>query len=177
MERQELLQRQNQMLSYLSSLPRKIVQVHGHDSVAEFVLHSLCDEHCFNLAKAAYFVDNPDFDCMKGVAGFSRDEMADDAHTLWDDPVRFQDVAQNSLFNQKVRSHERVSLKRNDHAYEKVGHEIAQELGLQAPVLCSWEMKHGNHGLLIAQRVDETEPLVGDYLINGASLLSFCPIR
>lgn len=172
-----MLQRQNQMLSYLNSLPRKMLQVHGHDCVADYVLHSLCHEHCFNLAKAAYFVDNPDFNCLKGVAGFSRDEVYDDVHALWDDPVRFNDVAQNSLFNQKVRSHERVSLKRNDQTYEKVGLEIARDLGLHAPVFCTWEMKHGNHGLLIAQRADETEPLVDDYLVNGASLLSFCPIR
>lgn len=177
MERHELLQRQNQMLNYLNSLPRKMLQVHGHEGVADFVLHSLCHEQCFNLAKAAYFVDNPDFNCLRGVAGFARDEVYDDVHALWDDPVRFNEVSCNSLFNQKVRAHERVSFKRNDQAFEKVGHEIAADLGIPSPVLCTWEMKHGNHGLLIAQRADEAEPLIDDYLINGAILLSFCPIR
>lgn len=177
MERHEFLHRQNQMLSYVNSLPRKIVQVHGRDSIADFVVHSLCNEQCFNLAKAAYFVDNPDFNCLRGIAGFSRDEASADVQELWNDPERFHEMVVTSLFNQKVRAHERVSFKRNDHAYEKVGHEIAQELSIANPLLCSWEMKHGNHGLFIAQRADENDPLMDEYILNGVSLLSFCPIR
>ena len=42
--------------------------------MSEFVLHDICNPNCFNLQKAAFLVDNPDFDCLKGVAGFSADE-------------------------------------------------------------------------------------------------------
>ena len=59
------------ILNTLSKLPRKMLSLKGQENVTEFVLHELCHKNCFNLDKAAYFVDNPDFDCLKGMAGFA----------------------------------------------------------------------------------------------------------
>ena len=66
------LERQNRMLHHLAQLPRLMIDVHGRDNISEFILHELCSEPCFNLRKAAYLVDNPDFNCLRGVAGFAR---------------------------------------------------------------------------------------------------------
>ena len=41
MERQDLLQREHQMLSFLSRLPRKMLTLHGAENVTELVLHDL----------------------------------------------------------------------------------------------------------------------------------------
>ena len=62
------------ILDKLCHLPRKILSLHGHDNITELILHELCNEQCFNLEKAAYFIDNPDFDCFKGVAGHCRSQ-------------------------------------------------------------------------------------------------------
>src|SRR5437762_734031 len=103
MNREELLAKQNRMLLCLTGLPKKMVSLHGAENIGEFVLYDLCNECCFNLSKAAYFVDNPDFNCTKGVAGFSRNEIQNACSGVWDNPEAFSSCMRNSSFNQKVR--------------------------------------------------------------------------
>ena len=69
------LDRRHNVLHHLTHLPRKIVSLNGAENLTEFVLHDLCQSRCFNLPKAAYFVNNPDFNCIKGVAGVHADEL------------------------------------------------------------------------------------------------------
>ena len=64
----------NRILIHLSTLPQKILSLHGRADLAEFVLRDLCHERCFNLKKAAFFIDNPDFNHLKGIAGFCHEE-------------------------------------------------------------------------------------------------------
>src|ERR1700691_4148672 len=103
MEHYEQLQRQCKMLSCLAALPKRILSLHGEDNVTEFVLHDLCHQDCFNLNKAAYFVDNPDFNCSKGVAGFSRDEPFNECEVIWSKADAFSEHMKKSAFNQRVR--------------------------------------------------------------------------
>lgn len=74
MEHTTMSPRHKQVLVCLSCLPHKMLSVHGLSNATEFVLHELCQSSCFNLKKAAYFVDNPDFDRLQGVAGFNKEE-------------------------------------------------------------------------------------------------------
>lgn len=172
----ELLHRQNAMLGKMISLPRKMLQLKNQDNMTEFVLHELCHRDCLNLEKAAYFVDNPDFNCFKGMAGFSLPEayVSDD---IWKNPSSFSTHMQGSAFNQKVRGLARPSLRRDNKADEDIVHAVATELHLQNPGYYSWDMKHDNHGILIYERgCKEGDACSVDYVLNGLSLLSFCPI-
>lgn len=176
MNHDEYLQKQNKVLDYLSNLPRMIVTLHGRENTTEFVLHDLCHEDCFNLNKAAYFVDNPDFDSLKGVAGFFRDEGYRNEQSIWEKPEDFSGFMRSSKFNQMVRNVSDRSFKRNDNSNAmSMIKNIAHILGFGSHVFCSWPMKHENYGLLIYEKATDNS-ILDDYLLNGLSLLSFCPI-
>jgi hypothetical protein len=175
MKPKEKLQRQHEVLRYLSGLPRLMLMLKERDNVPEFVLHDLCHPTCFNLNKAAYFIDNPDFNCLRGVVGLSRDEVKFDKQIIWDNPEEFSYSMQSSPFNQKVRDIERSSSKMNG-SEEEIVQELAHLLGIVQPSACTWNMKHDNYGLLVFEKAAFDDTAVDEYLINGVSMLSFCPI-
>jgi hypothetical protein len=176
MESLDVLQREHRMLNYISSLPRRMLQLHGSENVTEFVLHDLCREQCFNLTKAAYFIDNPDFNWTKGVAGFSRQEAFGKSDAIWEKPEEFSTHMKNSAFNQKVRSMARCSLKKFDDGHKDLAAELANDLGFANHDYCTWNMKHDNHGFVVYERADVNDTFAHDHMINGVSLLSFCPV-
>jgi hypothetical protein len=171
-----LLEQQKNILERLSMLPRKILSLHGHDHVAEMVLYELCNENCFNIDKAAYFIDNPDFDYLKGIAGHCRSEIMPPDTDIWQGPKELTE----SAFSKKVRTlmHE-SSYKRKKNEQDTVGH-IAQELDLSCHGFYAWPMKHDNHGIFIYERShagDENAQAQDKFLPEGVVLLSFCPVR
>ncbi len=176
MKPNERLQRQHEVLKCLSKLPRMILLVSERNNVPEFVLHELCHPACFDLVKAAFLVDNPDFDCVHGIAGLARDEMDVTDSDIWDYPDDFSMQMQLSPFNQKVREVERASLQRNGGEQNELIADVANLLGLEQPSACYWNMKHDNHGILIFERAAFDDHGIDEYLINGVSMLSFCPI-
>lgn len=151
-----------------------MLKLHGADNISEFVLHELACKDCFNLAKAAYFVDNPAFDCLKGVAGFAQEEACQLSIPIWDDPDRFSNHMQSASFNQKVRNCVQLSCKNCATPDEELLHELAMQLGMTNFDYCTWQMKHDNHGYLLYQTCGQLPDK--DMLISGLSLLSFCPI-
>lgn len=168
------LERQNRMLHHLARLPRLMIDIHGRDNVSEFILHELCSAPCFNLRKAAYFVDNPDFNCLHGVAGFVDDQAYQDQE-IWESPDEFSKYMQNAAFNNHVRSIHYDGL--NDAEREhKVLTEMAKQLGFGTCANCSWKMRHDNHGILMYEKADPEDSLVEDHILDGMSLLSFCPV-
>lgn len=170
------MERRSTMLNYLSHLPRKMLLLHDIDAIAELVLHELCSERCFNLNKAVYFIDNPDFDCMKGVAGFSRDEAFNHGAGMWDDPHAFTQYIKDAPFNKKVRSMQRCSMKRNETADNDMMRSLAEECAITSPQCHVWDMKHHNRGVFIYEKpTDECD--VDEYIQNGVCLLSFCPVN
>ena len=175
MESQNILKKQHQMLEHLCNLPRKILELHEVSNTTEFVLHDLCQEQCLNLEKAAYFVDNPDFNCTQGVTGFSREEAFQDPH-IWQNPKGFSDHMRNASFNKKVRSLSRCSLKKSDDVQKELAETIAHDLGFKDYAFCSWGMRHDNHGFVVYERTKDCDVATQEYIANGLALLSFCPL-
>lgn len=161
-------------LHLLNSIPRYIVQMHGVDNISEFVLHNICCSDCFNIRKAAYFVDNPAFNCLKGVVGYDQDEAYHEPLQIWNNAQAFSQHMKASQFNQKVRNCHQYSCKNCDVPDENLLQNIASDLGMDTFNYCTWEMKHENHGYLIYQKNDDNHEQ--EELLNGLTLLSFCPI-
>lgn len=173
-------EREHKILYFLSKLPRNILSVMGNDNVPEFVLYSLADKQGFDFTRVAYFVDNPDFDWVKGVAGVAQAEAYEkNGHDIWTDPNDFSEYMKKAPFNQKVRAISSASFRRKGATDKDIAESVADTLGLDRFRFCSWDMKYDNHGLLVYEpksidNVDESKEseLIGD----AASLLSFCPV-
>lgn len=164
------------LLNYLSHLPKKIVSLDGMSNTPEFILHELCQENCFNLSKAAFFVDNPDFNFLRGVAGFSSTEAYADAAKMWEQPHDFTDYMRRAEFNQRVKNMSLQSFKRGEALTDEAAATIARELGFKNPAFRSWQMKHDNHGFLVYEYNGSALPGIEEHLDNSLYLLNFCPL-
>lgn len=160
---------------HLVGLPRKILQLHGRDNVTEFILHELSNEDCFNLERVAYIIDNPDFNCLKGVAGYCRPEAYHAKQTIWQEPDRFSEHMKKAQFNNKVRHFSKPSLVKKGSSDEQIVRSIAPELGFVHPFFYAWKMKHDNHGILVYEKKDDHADDY-DYLLEGLCLIGFCPV-
>ena len=166
--------RKRNIMHTLSRLPRRILQLHGRDNVIEFVLHELGRADCFNLHRAAYVIDNPDFNCLKGVAGFCKEEAYCEPD-IWDHPEKFSDHMKSCAYNNQVRCYNAESYLKHGKKDADIVKEIAKDLGFEHPSYYAWQMKHDNHGLLLYEKDDEEE-CDCDYLIDGLCLIGFCPV-
>ena len=122
--------RYQQLLKCFTHLPEQILSLHDIDNVTEYVLHSLCVEDCLNLSKAAYFIDNPDFDCLKGVAGFNKQEETYTYDVPLNDHNHFREHVSNCAFNKKVRDISAPSGRRANMAPERTVDFLAHKLRL-----------------------------------------------
>lgn len=176
MKRNEALERKKREIMHrLSTLPRKVLQLYGRENVAEFILHELGKEDIFNLKKAAYVVDNPDFDCIKGVAGYCKPESFSAEKNIWDNPEDFTAHMENSEFHKKIRCLCKPSCVKQGASDDQIVNEIADELGFEHPAYYSWTLKNNNHGILLYEKDDDQE-CDCDYLYEGLYLIGFCPI-
>ncbi len=169
-------ERMRNIMHCLSCLPRKILGLHGRENVIEFVLHELSKQECFDLERAAYVVDNPDFNCIKGVAGFCRPEAYQSQSDIWDEPDDFSEHMLQSAYNKKIRSFERDSCVKKGEKSEQIVKEIAEELGFEHPSFYTWKMKHDNSGILLYEKHDKDAKCECDYLLDGLCLIGFCPV-
>jgi len=178
MDSDKILHRRHAILGCLTQLPRKMLSLKEKENITEFVMHELCKPECFNLEKAAYFVDNPDFDCLKGIVGIWRPEVYTDGDDdIWQDPQSFSAHMQGSPFNQTVRGVMRPSLRKNNYSDNEVVEIIGRTLHMTNPGYYAWDMKHDNHGLLVYEKqCKDGDSCDLDTVINGLSLLAFCPI-
>ncbi len=175
MKRHKTSRKKRNVTHHLAGLPRKILQLHGRDNVTEFVLHELGNEDCFNLERVAYVIDNPDFDCLKGVAGYCRPEAYHAKSTIWEEPDVFSAHMKKSAFNNKIRHFCKPSRVKKGESDKKIVTAIAPELGFEHPSFYAWKMKHDNHGILLFQKGDD-ESGDYDYLLEGLCLIGFCPV-
>ncbi|OQA35612.1 MAG: hypothetical protein BWY54_00534 [Candidatus Dependentiae bacterium ADurb.Bin331] len=169
------LNKHNQILRHLSEIPGRMISIHGRENVAAFVLSDLCHENGFNLTRAAFFVDNPDFDCFKGIAGVHKG----DSHgisNVWQDADQYSSYMISSPFNKLIRSIEQKSMARNGHDEKEAVHKIAHELNFVQPKHYSWRMKHDNKGIFVFDHVHGELEELAEHMQNCIHLFSFCPI-
>ncbi|MBP9765478.1 hypothetical protein KBD08_04040 [Candidatus Babeliales bacterium] len=163
--------KEKMLLHKLGSFPQNIATNHYLENLSEFVLHELCSQDLFNLPKAAYLVNNPDFKCLKGVAGYD-DKHAFNAGVNWQKHKEFTSHMKQSPFNQKVRLMYDSALSKHD---ENEMYALADVLEIEHPVYHIWDMKHENQGIFIYEKpesFDETH----EHLIQFVPMLSFCPV-
>lgn len=175
MEPKKNLSRHEQILRCFTYLPKRILSFHGRDNMAEFVFHSLCDEKCLNLAKAAYFVDNYDFDCMKGIAGYDRNEEYHEG-AAWDNPDNFSEHMKSCLFNQEVRNISLSSFRRLQYSEKDIAQRLSEQLSLENPLFYFWDSKYDNKALLLFEPVFENGIHNDAELIQGLCFLGLCPV-
>lgn len=168
----------NFLVQNLLGLPEKILKYYYLDDLSQMVLHHISADSCFNLDKSAYFIDNPDFDHLQGIAGFSKEESSLNPVDLWSDPNKIKNKIRNGSFINKIRkyfdsSFARKKIKFNDSVEIT---DLGKKIGLNNPEFCGWEMKHGNFGLLIFESGSPLPESRKKILKDVAPLLSFCPI-
>jgi len=160
----------------LLCLPEKILLHHEIDALPQIVLHDLSHDDVFGLDKAVYLVDNPDFDCLKGVAGFSRDECKLHHQNLWEKPNNFRTEMKDAVYNESMQSFLRNGIRRKDintHDEDDLV-ELGKSLGMQSPSFLTWNMRHGNHGILIFETTHQAFSRKKDLLKQAGPLLSLC---
>ncbi len=164
----------------LSLLPHKILQFYDVDGLSQLVLHELCHESGFNLKRATYLVDNPDFDHLVGAAGFWHEECSLHDDDLWHNPYSFAKDMKKADFHNHVKNFFRNSLRRQDvnlnDAKEVLS--LAKFMGMSTPAYFSWQMKHGNHGILIFETGSKEDfpEWKRNLLKNYVALLSLCSV-
>ena len=164
------------ILRFFTHLPKQILKLHEIENVTEYVLHSLCEEGCLNFTKAAYFIDNPDFNFMKGIAGFDKaDEIYTCESAIAEDGSIITERS-NCDYSQKVREITISSPKRNGESPEKAIERLVETLEMSNPLCHSWNIKHDNYGILIYECADETEKKFHEEFLHGLSILGFCPV-
>lgn len=164
------------VLEKITEIPSKILLYHEVQDLPQIVLHNLSHDDVFNFNKAVYLVDNPDFDCLKGVAGYSSDECKFHNHDVWQDPYHFHQDMQSAGFSSQFRQFLRNGLKRKDintHDEEDLL-QLGQSLGLKNPAFLTWQMKHGNHGVLIFETNEQLFEKKYNLLKHAGPLLSLC---
>jgi hypothetical protein len=177
MEKFLINDKKSQVLQVLTEIPKKILALHGRENIAELVLHDLSHENCFDLKKAAYFVDNPDFNCLKGVAGISTKEVPKDLwQDVWAHNEKFSTYMRNAVFNKKVREFSQCSLRAGKGLNDQEIQLLSNNLGIENPRYFSLDLKHGNHGLFVFEKNSDEHKHLDEHISHGASLLGFCPI-
>lgn len=164
------------ILQCFTHLPKQILTLHEIDNVSEYVLHSLCQEGCFNFTKAAYFIDNPDFNFLKGIAGFDKTDEIYTCESIIAEDGSILPEGSNCSYNQKVREISTSSPKRNGETPEKAIERLVETLEMSNPSCHVWNVKHDNFGLLVYECEESTDPKIHEEFLHGLSILGFCPV-
>ncbi len=158
----------------LSKIAPQMVMIHGAHNLAEFVLYELSHPECFDFQKIAFFVDNPDFNCLRGVAGVTTEERAaaPGGENIWQATEAFSSHMAQAPFNQSVRKIASTSALR-DRQEDRVA-EIMRQLAFGAAAWQTFPLKHGNYGLLLYELPAQEGRK--ELVPSAAALLAFCPI-
>jgi len=169
---------QLQVVERISYLPHKILQNHHIHGLSQLILHELGHSNCFGLKRAVYLVDNPDFDHLIGAAGFCHKECEFHQPDLWKAPTSFAKDMKFAYFHNDMKKLVLPSLKRKDinlHDANEIK-VLGQWTGMENPQSISWNMKHGNHGILIFEKDSDLSPWKQELLRNAVALLSLCGV-
>lgn len=163
------------LLTRLSDFSKHMTQHHHLENLSEFIVHDVCSPDLFCVSKAAYLVNNPDFTCLKGIAGYHTPQ-AFTSGDHWINQKAFTSHMKNSAFNQKVRAVQDRSLVLDGQGLEnKKIYGLAEQLGIHDPMYHTWTMKHDNQGVFIFERPQDFDK-GQEHLLRFLYLLSFCPV-
>lgn len=166
------------MIEDLLHIPHKIQRHHDADELAPIVLHDLGHDNHFGFNRAIYLIDNPEFNCLKGVAGYCKDECALHHDNVWHSPHTFAHDMQNAHFHKATKDFSKNTClgKHNDIDVDNPEDLIAlgTQLGLKNPSFLTWKMRHGNHGILLFEEGHEICARRRDLLRHATALLSLC---
>jgi len=169
-----------QLVKLLLDLPNKILRHEDLQELSQIILHELCHKNHLGLKKATYMVDNPEFGCMRGVAGYNKGECKMHKKDLWADPHAFSKDMASADFHNKMRSFEHASICKGNKEECQELHKLGKEIGLVDPKVYKWDMRNGNRGVLIFEEDrDEcgkcdSSPAVLD---KAAALLGLCRLH
>ncbi len=164
------------LLGTLAEIPRKILLHYEVQDLPEIVLHHISHDDVFGFDKAVYLVDNPDFDCLKGVAGYSCDECKFHSQDVWSKPENFHTDMRCACFNSQIKHFIRNGLRRkgSNKPDENEILELGEALGIKNPAFLSWNMQHGNNGILIFHTPEHNFGKKQNLLMHAGPLLSLC---
>ncbi len=165
-----------ELVKMLLSIPRKILHHHEVEGLPQIILHELADK--LNLKRASYLIDNPDFDCLKGVAGFCCNQKNTPDHDAWHDPHNFKKHIEQAEFNADMQKflHASVKKKIGDYANKEDLIALGKNFGMENPQVYTWNMRHGNHGILIFETSDNHASVNNDLIDHATALLGLCPL-
>lgn len=166
------------LVEHILSLTQNILRHHDNAELPHIVLHHLAQDECFGFKKAAYFVDNPDFDHFRGVAGYSKTESPRLEALAWEQPATFTALLKDASFLNGIRSITKQSFKRksiNIHNADEV-QSLGKLLGMDKAEAISWQMKHGNFGVLLYESERQLSEKDKKLLSCAVPFLGFCPI-
>jgi hypothetical protein len=173
----ELDSHEGQLVSRLLDLPHKILSYDDLDGIQQLVLYELAHDQSFGLSKASYLIDNPEFNCLKGVAGYDKTECAAGAgKNPWDDPKGFIDAMKDGKFHQQVASFMHTSLARTSQAdldNDAIA-QLSKKIGMDNSSFVTWPMRHGNHGILLFEEGEVPQERRRELLQHFVALLGLC---
>ena len=165
-----------ELLSRLLGLPNKILSHHENMGLAPLVLHELGHNSAFNFTKASYLVNNPDFDCVRGFAGYCTEDCKHHNEDMWQDADNFSTRMQQAPFHHKISSFFEKGLSHNADGSLKDDElkRLCGTLEIENPLFLTWKMRHGNHGILLFQADNLQGARRRDLLNHFVPLLSLC---
>lgn len=167
--------RRKVLLHTVSKLPKEIIQMHGTENMVEFVLHHLILPECFNLKKAAYFIDNPDFNHCKGLTGITQEQRYNENH--WGKKEHFTTHMKNSDFNLLVRSLEKESFLKKGFSEDDIIKDLALALKFENPYCKTWKTKYDNNAIFLYETsLTEDQDVLDEHLEDSLYFLNFCPV-
>lgn len=173
----ELDSHEGQLVSRLLDLPHKILSHDDLEGLQQLILYELAHDDSFGFNKASYLIDNPEFNCLKGVAGYDKTEcVAATAPDRWDNPRGFiQDISQ-AKFHQKVSSFLNHSLcgAHDKNPEADAVKALSDSLGMKNSSFVTWRMRHGNHGVLLFEEGALPHKHRPELLQHFVALLSLC---
>lgn len=166
---------QEKMLHYLTHLRKMIVKHHELDNLSDFVLHDLCTGPCFQVNKAAYFVNNPDFNLVRGITGYDHHGLQKSVEDIWTYKDEFTLHMQDSSFNKKVRANRiEGSFELGKQSEKYMVDKLADYLEIDNPSYHVWNLKHSNHGLVIYESGQDDFEHAKNHALDSFYYLSFC---
>ncbi len=139
------------ILQKVLDLPHNISKYMHRADLIDLVLHHISGKQCLNFLKSAYLLDNSEFDCCKGMAGFIAEDSCEEDDS-WDDECKVDQkskILQSNQFNNQIKQFRDSSLIKNCSDNSRLKSAVVEKLCFSSPKFLTWNAKHDNHGILV----------------------------